>query len=261
MEPFEVQGEQWGRNPASWAQEMEIQMQPLYESTFDALGPLAGRRLLDAGCGTGLAASLACAAGASVAGLDASPAFVQFASTGALDAEFRVGDIEHLPYADDSFNVVTAFNSPQYATSPAGAIAELARVCEPGGQVAIGIWGDPSQCETDALFGRLRSLAPPPPGTPAPLQISEPGTVEALLEATDLTISGGGEVACPFEFNDHDHAWAAHASAGPLQKVIDLVGAEKVRETLASVLEADRKPDGQLRQDNVFRYVIATKGG
>ncbi len=66
-------------------------------------------------------------------------------------------------------------------------------------------------------------IAPPPPGTPAPLAISEPGRVEALLEAAHLTISGGGEVSCPFIFRDIDHAWTAHSSAGPLQKVIDAV--------------------------------------
>jgi hypothetical protein len=32
-----------------------------------------------------------------------------------------------------------------------------------------------------------------------------------------------------------------------------------VREVIDAVLEADRKPDGSLRQDNVFRFVVATK--
>ncbi len=259
MRSFEVQGDQWGRHPANWAHEIEAQMQPLYESTLAALGPLAGQRFLDAGCGTGLAAALASAAGASVAGLDASSALVEFAGERTPDAEFRVGDIEQLPFADNAFGTVTAFNSTQYAVTPSHAIAELARVCEPGGQVAIGIWGDPSECETEVLFTRLRTLVPPAPGSPAPLQISEPGRLEALLEAADLTISGGGAVSCPLRFRDMDHAWAAHSSAGPLQKVIDAVGAEKVRDTLASVLEADRKPDGELRQENTFRYILATK--
>ena len=53
MRPFEIQGEQWGRAASVWANEIEVQMQPLYESTIDALGPLDGQRLLDAGCGTG----------------------------------------------------------------------------------------------------------------------------------------------------------------------------------------------------------------
>lgn len=259
MRSFEIQGEQWGRDADTWAHELETQMQPLFDSTLAALGPLDGQRLLDAGCGTGLAASMASSAGASVAGLDASSAFVEFAGKRTPDAEFRVGDIEQLPYTDNAFGMVTAFNSVQYAATPSDAIAELARVCEPGGQVAIGVWGDPSRCETEVLFTRLRSLAPPPPGSPAPLNISEPGRVEALLEAAHLTISGGGSVPCPFAFRDIDHAWRAHSSAGPLQKVIDAVGAEKVRDTVASVLEADRKPDGELRQENTFRYVLATK--
>ena len=259
MRPFEVQGEQWGRDAAVWAHEMESQMQPLFDRTLAALGPRSGQQFLDAGCGTGLAASLARARGASVAGIDASPAFVQFASARTPDAEFRVGDIEELLFEDGAFDFVTAFNSVQYVTAPSVAFGELARVCKPGGNVAIGLWGDPLQCETEALFGRLRSLAPPPPGTPAPLGISEPGRVEAPLEAAQLSVSEGGEVSCPFSFRDIDHAWTAHSSAGPFQKVIDLVGVDKVRDTVANVLEADRKPDGEFRQDNIFRYVIATK--
>ena len=40
--------------------------------------------------------------------------------------------------------------------------------------------------------------------------------------------------------------------------MIDVAGADAVRRVIKTVLESDRKPDGSLRQDNVFRYVIAT---
>jgi hypothetical protein len=53
--------------------------------------------------------------------------------------------------------------------------------------------------------------------------------------------------------------WTDHCTAGPLQKVIDIAGADAVRRVITDVLEADRKPDGELRQDNVFRYITATK--
>jgi hypothetical protein len=56
-----------------------------------------------------------------------------------------------------------------------------------------------------------------------------------------------------------DEAWQAHTSAGPLQKVIDAAGEDAVRRVVESVLEADRKPDGILRQDNVMCYVLAVK--
>jgi SAM-dependent methyltransferase len=254
-----VQGELWGRHARTWSTEMEPQMSPVFDALLDALQPLAGRDLLDAGCGAGLVARKAAERGATVSGLDASEALLAVACERVPSGEFIVGDIDALPYESGTFDVVTAFNSIQYATDPAAAVAELARVCRVGGRVGIGIWGDPSRCETDALFARLRALAPPPPGTPAPLACSDPGVVEGLLDKAGLTVDGGAEVAVSLVFRDLDHAWTAHTSAGPLQKVIDVAGTGPVREVLAAVLEADRKADGSLRQDNVFRYVLARK--
>jgi SAM-dependent methyltransferase len=238
---------------------MEPHMRPLYEATLDALEPVAGKRLLDAGCGAGLALRLAADRGAVVNGLDASAGLLEVARRRVPDADMRTGDIESLPYDDATFDLVMAFNAVQYAVDPAGSVAELARVCQPGGTVAIGVWGDPGRCETEALFARLRSLAPPPPGTPAPLAVSDRGVVEGLLANAGLEVTSAGEASCPFRFGDLDEASAAHISAGPLQKVIDMAGAEAVRAVLVDVIEADRKPDGELRQDNVFRYVTATK--
>jgi hypothetical protein len=74
-----------------------------------------------------------------------------------------------------------------------------------------------------------------------------------------LDVCGGAEVQVPFTFTDLDDAMAAHTSSGMVQRIIDLVGPEAVCAVIAAVLEADRKPDGSLRQDNVFRYVLATK--
>jgi SAM-dependent methyltransferase len=259
MGSAEVQGELWGRDSRTWARFQEPQMRPLYDATLDALEPLAGRALLDAGCGAGLALRLAADRGAVVSGLDASAPMLEVARGGTPGADLRTGEIQALPYDDASFDVVTSFNAIQYAVDPAAAVWQLARVCRPGGRVAIGVWGDPGRCETEALFARLRSLAPPPPGTPAPLAVSDPGVVENLLEKAGLTLAGGGEALASFGYADHDEAWTAHISAGPLQKVIEIAGRDAVRQVMHDVLEADRKPDGQLRQDNVFRYVIAAK--
>lgn len=40
-----------------------------------------------------------------------------------------------------------------------------------------------------------------------------------------------------------------------------LVGTDKVRSVVAELLEADRKPDGELRQNSVMRYSVATRAG
>ncbi|HVU73923.1 MAG TPA: class I SAM-dependent methyltransferase [Mycobacteriales bacterium] len=254
-----VQGELWGRHPRTWASGIEPQMQPFFDALLDALGPIEGLRHLDAGCGAGLLLARSAARGASVSGVDAAAGLLEVAQERTPSAHLETGDIEALPFPDGSFDVVTAVNAIQYAVDPVAAVAELARVCRPGGRVAIGIWGDPSRCETEALFARLRSLAPPPPGTPAPLACSDAGVVEELLTKAGLDVTSGGETTIALAFADHDEAWTKHTSAGPLQKVIDVAGEDAVRRVLHDVLEADRKPDGVLRQTNVFRHVIATK--
>ena len=98
--------------------------------------------LLDAGCGAGLALRLAAEQGARVSGLDASAALLDVARGRLPDADLRVGDIEELPYDDASFDVVTAYNSIQYASDPKTAVAELARVARPGGRVVVEVWGE-----------------------------------------------------------------------------------------------------------------------
>lgn len=92
-----AQGELWGRHPQVWATLMEPQQRPLYEATLDALEPLAGVRLLDAGCGAGLALQMAAERGATVSGLDASRALLDVAHARVPEAELRVGDIQDLP--------------------------------------------------------------------------------------------------------------------------------------------------------------------
>lgn len=259
MGSAQVQGELWGRHPDVWSSTIEPQVRPLYAATLEALRPLDGAALLDVGCGAGLALSEAAVRGAQVSGVDASAPLLAVARRRTPSGDLRQGDIESLPFESGKFDAVTAFNSIQYAVDPAFAVAELARVCRDGGRVAIGIWGDPERCETEGLFQRLRSLAPPPPGTPAPLGCSDAGVVEELLTKAGLHVVGGAEVPVSFTFAGLDAAWTAHTSAGPLQKVIEVAGAQAVRDVLDAVLEADRKPDGALRQDNVMRYVVSRK--
>jgi SAM-dependent methyltransferase len=187
MGSAQVQGNLWGRHPEVWSTTIEQKMRPFFMTTLEAIDPLDGARLLDVGCGAGQAIHEAAVKRAIVSGLDASAPLLAVASSRTAAADLRQGDIEALPFEDGSFDVVTAFNSIQYAVDPASAVAELARVCRSGGRVAIGVWGDAQRCETDGLFARLRSLAPPPPGTPAPLACSDPGVVEELLTKAGLT--------------------------------------------------------------------------
>src|SRR3954452_22362219 len=122
MGSAQVQAQLWGRAPEIWSEKLEPQMRPFYVATLEALQPLRGKRLLDAGCGAGLALHEAAARGAQVAGLDATGPLLEVAARRTPTADLRQGDIDSLPFAASSFDVVTSFNAVQYAVDPAAAV-------------------------------------------------------------------------------------------------------------------------------------------
>ncbi|MFT4104011.1 MAG: class I SAM-dependent methyltransferase, partial [Burkholderiaceae bacterium] len=158
-----VNGQWWGARSRDWADIQEGQCRPVYEAAFARLGLTPGMRYLDAGCGAGMAACLASDAGAVVTGLDASPALIEVARQRLPAGTFEVGELEELPFDDDRFDVVTGFNSFQYAGNPIVALREARRVTRPGGRVLVMTWGEPEGMPAAALVAALRPLLPPPP--------------------------------------------------------------------------------------------------
>ena len=99
-------------------------------------------------------------------------------------------------------------------------------------------------------------MPPPPPGAPAPLALSQPGTVEALVEQAGLTFSETGEVACPFEYPDEEVALKALCSSGPVVRAIGAVGEQQVSEAVLRSLTPYKQSDASYRQRNIFRYFL-----
>ena len=103
-------GPAWGSRANDWAANEEQQL-PTYTTALDEIGLTAGQRVLEVGCGSGVFLRAAADRGASVFGLDASPALLELARARVPEADLRVGDLQFLPYSDDSFNVVAGFNA------------------------------------------------------------------------------------------------------------------------------------------------------
>jgi SAM-dependent methyltransferase len=254
-----IQGELWSAQARNWANFLERCHAPLYKSVFDRVGISRGTRLLDVGCGAGLAAQLAAELGAQVAGIDAAPAFIEIARERLPDGDFRVGDMEELPYTDASFDVVTGFNSFQHAANPVAALSEAKRVVRRGGRVAMVTWGRPEDCEHAAVLAAIRALLPPGlTGTSSPFALSEPGRLEALLERAGLRADDSGEIASTFVWQDSETAWKAIGAAGPTVMAVRYAGEEKVRQAVLDSLLSFRMGDGGYREENTYRYMIAT---
>ena len=109
---------------------------------LDAVGmPGApGDALLDAGCGTGVAAAEAVAQGWQVTGVDAEESMVSFARERVPGARFEVGELARLPYGDEAFAAVVANFAVNHAGHPDRCVAELRRVARPGAPIAVTVW-------------------------------------------------------------------------------------------------------------------------
>ena len=253
-----VQGDLWGKAPQGWAEIQEPAHEPLWQAMLEAAQVSAGTSLLDAGCGAGGAARLAAERGAAVSGLDAAEGLLAFARASVPDAEFRVGDIQELPYEDDTFDAVIAANSIQYTSDRVASLRELRRVCKPGGRIVASLFGPPEKVAFAAIFKALGNAMPGPPKGGGPFELSMPGKLEELFAEAGLEVSASGEVNCPFLFADFESFWIGNAAAGPVQGMLQVVSQEHLQAALRRAVIPFTRQDGQIRiEPNTFIYVTA----
>jgi SAM-dependent methyltransferase len=260
MGTAQMQGELWGARPKDWSTLQEVAFAALYDAAFDAVKVGRGTSLLDVGCGAGLALEMATGRGADVSGLDAAAPLADVARSRTPSADIRVGEMEELPFADGSFDVVTGFNSFQYAADPVGALTEARRVTKDKGNVVIAIWGMAEQCEMAGYLAALGGLMPPPPpGAPGPFALSAPGALESLAEKAGLHPKQSASAPVEFKFVDEATAVRGLLAPGPATRAIGHSGEEAVRKGIAEAIAPYRREDGSYFMQNEFRYLITEK--
>ncbi|MEU0254184.1 class I SAM-dependent methyltransferase [Streptomyces sp. NPDC006184] len=104
-------------------------------------GDVAGRRILDAGCGSGPLFGALRDRGAIVSGFDASAGMLELARRRLGDGvDLQVADLgSPLPYSDDTFDDVVASLVLHYLEDWGPALAELRRVLKPGGRLIASV--------------------------------------------------------------------------------------------------------------------------
>lgn len=93
-----------------------------------------GARIADLGCGSGVFTSLLQRRGFDCVGVDLSPKLIRIARQTYPDVEFREGDIEHLPFADESFDGVLLAGVLHHLPELSACAAEIKRILRPGGR-------------------------------------------------------------------------------------------------------------------------------
>ena len=254
----EANGRLWGARARDWAEVQEGQFAAAYHAVLDRMGVGPGARHLDAGCGAGMAAALSAARGATVAGVDAAAPLLAIARERTPDGDFRHGDLEALPFADDAFDLVTGFNAFQFAGDAAAALREAGRVARPGGAVVIMTWADPAGMEAASLIAAMKPLLPPvPPGAPGPFALSDKTALHAFAEAGGLRPVGTFDVDTPWSYPDEATALRGFGASGLAVRAIEHVGAAAFTEAIRAAFAPFRQPDGGFRIGAACRCLVA----
>ncbi len=250
-------GPLWGARPADWALS-EDQQVPSYEDALARAGFQPGQSVLDIGCGVGAFLRLVAERGGHPHGIDASQALLDAARSRLPEADLRHGDMEALPYADDTFDLVTGFTSFFFADDVVAALREAGRVAKPGAAVVITVWGPHEANDLEAVKAVIRPYFPPRPAdAPAEPDYAEPGVLEDIASRAGLEPETTFDTTFAFVFEDaHTVRRAMVAPAG----IALLVGPDRedeVKDAIERGLASYRAADGSYRLQNTFHTLIA----
>ena len=256
MGTAQVQGELWGARAEDWLRQ-EAAWREVYQTVLRQAGVGAGMQLLDIGCGAGGALVVGRSLGAEVTGLDASQALAAVARERLAGARIEVGEMEELPFDDETFDVVSGINSFQFAGDTVRALAQARRVCKRGGTVMMLVWGRREACElVSGTMAAVFALLPPAPSGAAPPAFAQPGVIEGLMAKAGLAPTADGEFACALAFPDAGAAVRAVMSAAA--RAIRHAGEDAVRDAIVGTLPRFTRPGGEVVWNNRFRWVAAT---
>jgi SAM-dependent methyltransferase len=169
---------------------VETFLLPLGPKLVEACGIGSGMRVLDVAAGTGNASIPAAKAGADVTASDLTPELFDAgrrrAEAEGVTLEWVEADAEHLPFEDESYDVVMSSIGAMFAPHHQDVADELVRVCRPGGTIGMLNWTPEGMI--GALFKTMGPFAPPPPpgAQPPPLWGGEEHVKELFGDRVDF---------------------------------------------------------------------------
>ena len=176
-------------------------------------------RVLDVGCGTGLATRdvARAAKDGSALGVDLSSQMITLAreiaaAEGVGNVEFRQADAQIDPFESAAFDVVISRMGSMFFGDPVGAFANFHRALRPDGRLVLLTWQSVADnewlTEFRAALAVGRELPTPPPEAPSPFALADPDRVTAILDAAGFTDISFQSLCVPMSFGpDPDDAF------------------------------------------------------
>jgi len=181
-----------------WDTESEFrplhQINPLRLTWIDDIVPLAGKRVLDIGCGGGILADAMARKGAEVLGIDLASKALKVAQLHALEAQtqgvsYREVSAEALAVEKpESFDVVTCMEMLEHVPDPSSVVRACATLVKPGGHVFFSTINRNAKAFVFAIVGAEYILNLLPRGTHEFAKFIKPSELAAYARAAGLDL-------------------------------------------------------------------------
>lgn len=178
-----------------------------------------------------------------------------------MKIDFHEGDVEHLPFADATFDAVVSQYGHIFAPRPDVATSEMLRVLKPGGTIAFSTW--PPELFIGRMFALTARYMPPPPIPAAPPALwGDPTVIRERLGDRVRDVAFDRERTLAPALSIAHYRTATERTAGPLVKLVEALGASDPTRLAqfrqeCDALIAEYFADNQVRQD--YLLTRATK--
>jgi SAM-dependent methyltransferase len=228
----------------------------LWETVLDRVAAGPGVRLLDVGCGSGEAAVRASTRGATVAGLDNSEAMIEECRRKLPSGDFRVGDMQQLPWPDGHFDAIISCNAVHFTSRPDRAFAQMRRVIRAGGTLAVSSNGPRAEYPAADVLDSLRAALTEPVEVADPHALAEGDILDRLVAGAGFHVIDSVKVPFPHIYKNVEAAFQMAQVIGVTRILLDKIGEAKGREILKKVFARYTEPDGRVAMHNIARAVI-----
>lgn len=240
-------------------------LQIVGEDLCEALDIRSGQQLLDVAAGNGNAALAAARRWCEVVAVDYVPALLERAreraSANKLAIEFREGDAEALPFADESFDAVVSTFGVMFTPDQDAAATEMIRVCRSGGKIGLANWTPDGFI--GHLFKTIGKHVSPPPGVKSPALWGTQARIEEFfsLHASSIRMEKRNFM---FRYRSPQHWLEVFKTYyGPLLKAFAAIDATQRaaldHDLVSLIAQFNRANDGTMVVPSEYLEIVITR--
>jgi len=166
---------------------------PLRSNYIDERSPVAGKKVLDVGCGGGILSEALAQRGADVSGIDMGEAPLNVAKLHSLESgttiNYRQITAEELAEQEpEQYDIVTCLEMLEHVPDPSSVIRACAKLCKPGGDVYFSTINRNPKAYAFAVLGAEYLLKMLPKGTHEYNKFIRPSELANWIRQADLDL-------------------------------------------------------------------------